>query len=239
MIDLAHLLSTERFTDLEELTLLSNTDRDGAIVGLRLALSQVLRNTLRGMFDGPSTVRIDWASGNGLIVDLSAVFGNPNALPLVQMATTAWLSSQMAELQHQGRRGILVEDEVWATMADQRAARNLQSRLKLCRKYGIWNILITHRLSDLRSQADDGTAASKSGAGLLADIQTRVVFRQSTDEIAGIRSLLRFNSRQADVLPRLAQGQAMWVVAGRTAIVEHVIAAHEWVITDTDSAMAA
>ena len=45
------------------------------------------------------------------------------------------------------------------------SAKALQARLKLCRLYGIWNILVTHRLSDLRAQADDGSSASKVADG--------------------------------------------------------------------------
>ena len=142
-------------------------------------------------------------SGQGVVIDLSSVFSNPEALPLVQMAAASTLAGQMANLPAQGRRGILVDDEVWATMASERAAKTLQSRLKLCRLWGIWNILITHRLSDLNAQADSGTSASKVAEGLLADVQTRVVFRQATDQLAATGELLRMNDRLVELLPRL------------------------------------
>ena len=54
---------------------------------------------------------------------------------------------------------------------------------KLSRAYGVANLAIVHRLSDLRAQADDGTSATKVSMGLLADTQTRVLFRQSTDQV--------------------------------------------------------
>ena len=126
-------------------------------------------------------------------------------------------------------------------MASERAAKTLQARLKLCRLWGIWNILITHRLSDLSSQADAGTSASKVAEGLLADVQTRVVFRQATDQLATTGELLRMNDRLVELLPRLTRGRAVWTVAGRVAVVHHVIAANgpERTICDTDEAMAA
>lgn len=241
LADLARLLGQlpDELRRHEHLSLLSETEIASSLTALRVALVKLLEHTLRGMFDGPSTVSLDWAAGPGLTIDLSSVFGNPDALPLVQMTTNAWLSAQMASLQHQGRRGILVEDEVWATTGTERAAKALQARLKLCRLYGIWNILVTHRLSDLRSQADDGTSASKVAAGLVADVQTKVVFRQATDELDDARRLLRLNDQTLELLPRLTKGRALWMVAGRNAVVHHVLGEHETVLTDTDSAMAA
>ncbi|MEM1332748.1 MAG: hypothetical protein AAGG08_04740, partial [Actinomycetota bacterium] len=156
-------------------------------------------------------------------------------------AAASTLAGQMANLPAQGRRGILVDDEVWATMASERAAKTLQARLKLCRFWGIWNILVTHRLSDLNAQADSGTSASKVAEGLLADVQTRVVFRQATDQLAMTGELLRMNDRLVDLLPRLTRGRSVWTVAGRAAVVQHVIASQgpERAICDTDDAMVA
>ncbi len=64
-------------------------------------------------------------------------------------------------------------------MAEERTARYLQACCKLCSSYGVANISICHRISDLRSQADDGTATAKIALGLLADADTRVLFRQA------------------------------------------------------------
>lgn len=223
----------------QHLSLLSDVELSASLTALRVALVKLLEHTLRGMFDGASTVTVDWAAGAGLVIDLSAVFANADALPLVQMTTNAWLSAQMADLQAQGRRGILVEDEVWATTGTERAAKALQARLKMCRLYGIWNILVTHRLSDLRSQADDGTSASKVAAGLLGDIQTKVVFRQATEELDDAARLLRLNDQLLELLPRLTKGRALWMVAGRNAVVHHILGVHEQALTDTDVAMTA
>lgn len=243
LLDLATLLGElpESVRGIAELALLDDKEIAAAVTNVRLALSKLLRTTLRGMFDGASTVSVEAMSGQGVVIDLSSVFSNPEALPLVQMAAASTLAGQMANLPAQGRRGILVDDEVWATMASERAAKTLQSRLKLCRLWGIWNILITHRLSDLNAQADSGTSASKVAEGLLADVQTRVVFRQATDQLTATGDLLRMNDRLVEFLPRLTRGRSVWTVAGRAAVVQHVIAANgpERAICDTDEAMAA
>ena len=239
--DLARLLGdlAAELAEHQHLSLLSVEERNTAVTALRIALVKLLEHTLRGMFDGPSTLPADWTAGTGIVIDLSSVFDNPDALQLVQLTANAWLSTQLAALEAQGRRGILVEDEVWATTGSERSAKALQARLKLCRLYGIWNVLVTHRLSDLKAQADDGTSASKVAAGLVGDIQTKVVFRQATDQLADAERLLRLNTKTVGLLPELTKGRALWLVAGRKAVVHHVLGAHEVALTDTDQAMKA
>ena len=59
------------------------------------ALDKLLSRTLAGMFDGPTTVDIDWDNGPGFVIDLSAVYGDDEALPLVMLAATSWLSATL------------------------------------------------------------------------------------------------------------------------------------------------
>jgi len=208
-----------------------------SISDLRFALGKLLDRQLRGMFDGPSTVQVDW-SGRGMVLDLSTVFHDRDALTLVMIAATAWLQALLAtpEGEHTPRR-IQVLDEAWALLTDERTARYLQRCWKLCRSYGVANIAVAHRLSDLRSGADDGAATAKVAMGLLADTQTRVVFRQASDQVAETAELLGLNSAEAHLLPRLVKGRALWKVAGRSAVVQHVIGPAEEAFCYTDGAL--
>ena len=88
-------------------------------------------------------------------------------------------------------------DEAWSLLGSERTSKYLQACWKLSRAYGVANIAIVHRLSDLRAQSDDGTAASKVSMGLLADTQTRVVFRQSTDQVREAREMLGLTATEA------------------------------------------
>ena len=199
-------------------------------------LGKLLDRSLRGIFDGPTTVHIDW-SGPGVVLDLSAVHHDPEALTLVMIAATSWLQAVMARPEGPPRLQVL--DEAWSLLSSERTTRYLQSCWKLCRAYGVANLAIVHRLSDLRSQADDGTATSKVSMGLLADTQTRVLFRQSTDQVRDAVDLLDLSVPEAALLPRLAKGRALWKVGGHTAVVAHVIGPSEREFCDTDARMAA
>lgn len=139
-----------------------------------------------------------------------------------------------------GRRGLQVDDEVWALLANEWTVRHLQARLKLCRHWGICNVLVCHRLSDLRAQAADGSAAQKVAAGLLGDTGTRIFFQQAPDQVADATELLGLTDEEARHLPRLVKGRALWRVGEHAAIVHHVLSPIEReLICDTDQAMAA
>jgi hypothetical protein len=199
-------------------------------------LGKLLDRSLRGMFDGPTNVHLDW-SGPGIVLDLSAVHSDPDALTLVMLATTAWLQAVMARPDGPPRLQVL--DEAWSLLANERTSRYLQACWKLGRSYGVANCAIVHRLSDLRAQADDGTATAKVAAGLLADTQTRVLFRQASDQVPDARSLLGLTATEATVLARLCRGRAIWKVGGHTAVVQHVVGDVERAFCDTDRRMAA
>ncbi|MGH9156976.1 MAG: ATP-binding protein, partial [Acidimicrobiales bacterium] len=99
---------------------------------VRFALGKLLDRNLRGMFDGASTVSVDW-SGRGLVLDLSVVRDDAQALRVVMVAATAWLQAAMASPDDPAApRRVQVLDEAWSLLADERTARYLQSCWKLC-----------------------------------------------------------------------------------------------------------
>lgn len=201
-----------------------------------LALGKLLDRSLRGMFDGPSNVSLE-ATGPGVVLDLSAVHNDPDALSLVLVAATAWLQGVLA--QPDGPPRLQVLDEAWSLLASERTARYLQSCWKLGRAYGVANVAIIHRLSDLRSQADDGTATAKVAMGLLADTQTRILFRQSSDQVGDARELLSLTDPETDLITKLCRGRALWKVGDHTAVIQHVVARDECEFTNTDARMEA
>ena len=160
---------------------------------------------------------------------------DPEALTLVMIATTAWLQAVLAR--PDGPRRIQVLDEAWSLLGSERTSKYLQSCWKLSRSYGVANLAIIHRLSDLRAQADDGTSASKVSMGLLADTQTRILLRQASDQVPEAKELLGLTSTEAELLPRLAKGRALWKVGAHTAVVAHTIGPAERGFCDTDSRM--
>jgi type IV secretory pathway VirB4 component len=205
------------------------------VEGVRFAFERLLSGALRGMFDGHSTVALDW-SGRGMVLDLSAVYGS-SALGVVMVAATSWLQAVLFRAAGDTGRWYQVIDEAWALLGSTALARHYQASQKLARSRGVVNIAITHRVSDLKAQADDGTTAAKIAEGLLADTQTRVLFHQDADQIADARAVLGLSQTEADLLPQLVKGRALWKVADRVAVVRHEVAEAEWSFARTDNRM--
>ena len=110
------LLRMARLSPLEMAKVLSD---------VRFALQKLCDRTLRGMFDGPTNVNVDWRHGPGVVVDLSAVHNDPEVLPLVMLAATYWLGEAM---RHPGRQKLQVIDEAWAAV--RHGAAYVQSLLE-------------------------------------------------------------------------------------------------------------
>jgi len=205
----------------------------GAELGpLVLALGRVLAGgRLRSMFDGPTTVRPD---RRGVVIDLSGVHHDPAALAVVLAATMTWLQGVLVSAD--GPR-LQVLDEAWAVLSREPTVRFLQASWKLSRAYGVANVAVVHRCSDLHAQSDDATAAAKIASGLLADTATRVVFRQAPGEAALARRLLGLTGPETTLVTRLARGRALWRLGGRPAVVQHHLSRREAVLCDTDARM--
>jgi hypothetical protein len=233
---LGDLVSTLAAPNSRTLMRAGMTEHDfGACVSdVRFGLTKLLDGRLAGMFDGSTTAKLH-VGGRGVVIDLSHVHTDPDALTVVMIAAMGWLQALLTS--GDGIRRVQVWEEIWALLGNERTARWFQSCQKLSRDYGVANISVAHRIADLRAQADDGTASAKLGAGLLADTQTRILFRQSQDQVAETAAMLGLTDTEAAILPKLATGRALWQVGDRRAVVQHHVAANEWTITRTDGAL--
>jgi len=148
---------------------------------------------------------------------------------------TAWLQ---AALQHDdGIRRLVVVDEAWAILSNLAIARWLQAGFKLARAFGAANVAVVHRLSDLRAAGAEGSEQQRLAEGLLADSETRVIFGQPPSEVESATDLLGLTSTEADLLPRLPRGVALWKVGQRAFLVEHRLGRQESQMVDTDGRM--
>jgi type IV secretory pathway VirB4 component len=198
-----------------------------------LELRRLCQGDLAGMFDGPTTSGLQ-LDAPLVVLDLSALYGSP-ALGLLMLCTIAWLQASLQA--RADRRLILVIDEAWAILRHLEIARWLQASWKLSRQYGIANVAVIHRLSDLRAAGAAGSEQAALAQGLLADSETRVIYGQSTSETAQARELLGLTDVEADILPELGRGVALWRVGTRSFLVEHHLGASERALVDTDTRM--
>ncbi len=205
----------------------ASLEADGRDVGLELR--RLVEGDLAGMFDGPTTPGVDPGSGV-LVVDLSAVY-HSEALGALMVCASAWLQAMTARTE---TLTILVVDEAWAILTELAVARYLRSSWKLARSYGLANVAVCHRASDLSASGPAGSEQTRLAEGLLADSETVVCYAQPASEIPVLADLLGCSRQELELLPRLRRGVALWRVGGRRYLVEHLLGPDERAVVDTD-----
>ena len=195
------------------------------------------------MFDGPTTAGLD-LDGPLVVLDLSAVRDSA-ALGILMTCAGAWQQAILAERKRAaeqegvgGAKLISVVEEGWRVTSHIGVAEWLQENFKLCRGWGIQNILVVHRLSDLGASGAEGSREARIAEGLLADADTKVIYAQSPDQVAVLRSRLGLSGTEAELSSTLRSGEALWVVGRRSFLVGHRVSEIERRLIYTDWRMA-
>ncbi len=205
--------------------------RDGRKAGL--ALRRLVTGDLRGMFDAPTTPGVS-LGGPLTVIDLSRMYNSP-ALGIIMLCANAW--QQAAVSRSDGGKWIVVSEEAWATLRYTSVARAMQESYKLARSYGVQNIIVLHRLSDLEATGAAGSETRTLAQGLLEDTETRVILNQPPGEVTSAIRLLGLTDAEAALLPTLPRARALWKIADRSFLVDHRLSRDEWPIIDTDARM--
>ena len=196
-------------------------------------LRRLVRGDLAGLFDGPSTEVLD-ESAPMVVLDLSRLGSHDDALAIAMACTSSWLEGAL--LSGSGQRWI-VYDEAWRLLRSLPLVRRMQAQWKLSRAYGVANLLVLHRLTDLDAVGAAGSEVRALAEGLLADCSTRVIYRQESDQLAGAARSLGLTSTERELLPALPRGTGLWKVANSSYLVRHDLHPDESLVFDTDASM--
>jgi hypothetical protein len=218
-------------------------DREEIAVCVRpmaFALDQLCTGNLRGMFDGPTTPGLD-LDAPLVVLNLRAVLNtHTSALGILMTCATAWLQAMIeAESDERSQKRIVVVDEGWRILSSIGIGEWLQQSFKLSRALGTQNIVVLHRLSDLHAAGAEGSRELRLAEGLLADAETKVCYAQPPDQLPQARELLGLTDTEAELLPHLRRGWALWKIGQRSFLVQHRLSTHERELVDTDARMAA
>lgn len=205
---------------------------DGRDVGH--ALRRLVAGDLAGLFDGPSTVAFD-PSLPMISLDLSRVCDNAALTAVLMTCASAWMESALMD--PAGGQRWVVYDEARRVMAHPALLRRMDDHWRLARHYGIANLLIFHKLSDLDNIADAGTADRALAASLLANAETRIVYRQESDQLGDTAAMLGLSRTEQQLLPTLGVGQGLWRIRDRSHAVQHQLHPDEHALFDTTARM--
>jgi type IV secretory pathway VirB4 component len=181
------------------------------------------------MMFGASSVSVDAATPY-LLVDVSG--HDDDTLRVLMVAVTGWITGLWGS--DRMRPKVVIMDEFWRLLTDRATAEWAKYAFKMSREHGASYVAVLQHLGDLRSVDEDTRAIAH---GLLADSETRIVYRQPPDQAAALGELLGLTAEEIRVAQRLVPGQALWRVGGRSTVVEHVVTDIERPLIDTNAAM--
>lgn len=194
------------------------------------ALWNLCQGPLKGMFDGPTNIPLDWAAPI-IVLDLHEIAANnERLLGIVMAAALSWIRP----LLYQDGKKLLCLDEAWFLLSDPALVLWLQSMMKLSRQLGISNILAVHKFDDLE-QMDQ--SAAKVAARMLSDAETKILFALDATDAAVAQKHLLLNDTETARLHSLSRGECLFRVGDRSWLVDIQISDEETRLTDTDQAM--
>lgn len=197
-------------------------------------LMRMIRGDLAGLFDGPSTVPFD-VNAPMISVDLFNVSQHSAALPLIMSCTAAWMEASLRD-PDAGKRYIIY-DEAHRLMEQEVLLNRMKEQWKIARSWGLANVLVLHRYSDLDAIGDRDSRMRALAEGLLADTETRIIFRQEADQMARTAATLGLSDQALEVISSLQRGQALWQIKGRPFLIQSRYTSEELALFDTDSRM--
>ncbi|HXR55094.1 MAG TPA: hypothetical protein VN793_08595, partial [Acidimicrobiales bacterium] len=146
----------------------------------------------------------------------------------------AWLAQVVAA---RDRQRIIVVDECWKAIRDAGFVAWGEETQKLSRAYGGQFVTIVQRISDLASQADDGTATAKRAQGFVSEAETKVTFNQSGSEARASADVMDWTESETLLVPKLPRGRALWRVGEHGAIVQTILSERDVAMCDSNQAM--
>lgn len=203
---------------------------DGRLVGH--ALRRLVAGDLAGLFDGPSTEVFD-PNLPMLSLDLSRVTENSTLISVLMTCSSAWMESAL--LDPNGGQRWVVYDEAWRVMSHPALLRRMDAHWRLARAYGIANMLIFHKISDLDNVGDAGSAMRALASSLLSNAETRIIYRQESDQLTGAAAALGLTGTETSLLPGLGVGQGLWRIKDRSFVVQHQLHPAEYELFDTSA----
>jgi hypothetical protein len=203
---------------------------DGRLLGH--GLRRLVAGDLAGLFDGPSTVAFD-PTLPMISLDLSRVAENSALISVLMTCSSAWMESAL--LDPAGGQRWVIYDEAWRLMQFPALLRRMDAQWRLARHLGIANMLIFHKLTDLDTIGDHGTALHSLASSLLANAETRIIYRQEADQLGSTAKTLGLTSTERDLLPSLGLGQGLWRIKERSFVVQHQLHPNELAAFNTNT----
>lgn len=157
---------------------------------LRDALGQLVGGTLKGLFDAPTTINLDWAAPiQSLSLSRLEPLGD-EAIGMALLCLNSW-GRAMREVAAAGDMRIVVRDESWKQLRlGVDAVKSFDADLRLSRRDGDIQFALAHKPSDLVSVGDAGSQAAAIARDMLHLADTKILHGQDQAVAEELQQLL-------------------------------------------------
>ncbi|MFW0120369.1 conjugal transfer protein TraC [Rothia sp. P5764] len=190
---------------------------------------------ISGMFDGESTVDFD-VTAPIVTFDTSGLESlSKEARKIAHACIQTWAEAAITSNDF-GKR-IVVYEEGLEVIDDIGSLNRMTVQYKLARHYGIFNILVLHKLGDLNLAGDEGSKARASAFSLLGDSPVRVLYRQEAEEEELVKKTFGLSHREWEKVASFSSGRGLWKLGNHAFEVQNTMTAPERPVFDTNKSM--
>ncbi|MDO4240806.1 conjugal transfer protein TraC [Micrococcus sp.] len=202
---------------------------------MMMTLARVSSGDLAGMFDGETTATLD-AGARATSIDTSALRGaSPEAVRVVNACAGAWTEAMITT--RDGGQRIVIYEEGWDNISSEADLRRMVEQWKLARAYGIFNILVLHKIADLDMAGDQNSKMAAMAKSLLADADVKVIYRQDRSALSVTTSEMELSDRERSLVRSLPKGTGLWRLGDSSFEVKNELTNAELPLFDTDERM--
>jgi len=202
---------------------------------MMMTMARVTSGDLAGMFDGETTVQLD-ASARATSIDTSALQGaGPEAVRVVNACAGAWTEAMVTT--RDGGQRIVIYEEGWDNISSEADLRRMVEQWKLARAYGLFNVLVLHKIADLDMAGDRGSKMAAMAKSLLADADVKVIYRQDRSALEVTSSEMELSDRERSLVRFLPKGTGLWRLGESSFEVQNMLSKAELPLFDTDERM--
>lgn len=202
---------------------------------MMMTMARVSSGDLAGMFDGETTVMMS-AEARATSIDTSALRGaSPEAVRVVNACAGAWTEAMVTT--RDGGQRIVIYEEGWDNISSEADLRRMVEQWKLARAYGIFNILVLHKIADLDMAGDRSSRMAAMAKSLLADADVKVIYRQDRSALQVTSSEMELSDREVSLVRSLPKGTGLWRLGDSSFEVKNELTKAELPLFDTDERM--
>jgi len=203
------------------------------------ALNVLVKGSLAGIFDAPSTVHVDFTAPIQSVSLRALEQRGEEAVGCALACVNSWATAEV-DRDLPGVQ-IVLRDEMWrALRLGPEMVRKADADLRLSRSENKIQIMVAHKPSDLASVGDAGSQATAIAKDFMALCSTKVVFgldAAPAAELSDAIGLSGAETRRITSWPENVKGRAVWKVGARSFVVQTNPTGTERVLFDTNDAI--